>query len=124
LKADASGFVVLAALMLVISCFPIVRQNMEGLEWLLVCVLGLPCAEFVWRHEKAPKTPGKWLMLALISLVGAPSFYVFSRLAAEVFFRIEPATSRVFDSILTVMISPGLTSISLAGAVRARCIAP
>jgi len=119
LKADALGFLVLAALVFVMSAFPVVRQNMDGVGWLLICVVGVPCAEFVWRHEKAPKTPRKWFVLALISLVGAPLFYGFSRLAAVVFFRTEPEASRFFDIILTVMIAPGLTFISVAGAVRA-----
>jgi hypothetical protein len=119
LKADALGFLVLAGLFFVISAFPVVRQNMDGVGWLLTYVIGVACAAFVWHHEKAPKTPRKWLMLALISLVGALLFYGFSRLAAVVFFSTEPEASRFFDIGLTVLIAPGLTFISIAGAARA-----
>lgn len=119
LKADALGFLVLAALTLLMCAFPVVRQNVEGVGWLLIILSGVPCAEFVWRHEKAPKTPRKWFLLALISLVAAPFFYGGSRLIALCFFHAEPAASRDFDIVLTLMIAPGLTFISVAGGIRA-----
>lgn len=119
LKADALGFLVLATLMLATSALAVVRQNMDGVSWLLICVFCVPCAEFIWRHKKAPKTPGKWFVLALISLAGALFFYGGSRLIALAFFNAEPDASRVFDIILTLMIAPGLTFICVAGGIRA-----
>lgn len=119
MKADALGFFVLAALTLLMCAFPVVRQNVEGVGWLLMILFGVPCAEFVWRHEKAPKTPRKWFLLALISLAAAPSFYGGCSLIARGFFHAEPAASRDFDIVLTLMIAPGLTFISVAGGIRA-----
>jgi apolipoprotein N-acyltransferase len=118
LKADALGFIVLAALMFVVAAFPAIGASLSVIESLFIFGITALCAAFVWRHEKAPKTTGRWLMLALITLVGAPLFYGFSRLVAVAFFRTEPEASRFFDIILTVIIAPGLTFISLAGAVR------
>jgi len=119
LKADALGCLVLAGLISVISAVPVVRQNIDVVGWVLIYIVCVACAAFVWHHEKAPETPKKWLILALISLLGAPLFYGTSRLVASIFFSTEPETSRYFDIAMTVLIAPGLTFISIAGAARA-----
>lgn len=117
--ADLAGLFILAAVVMVVALFVPASQVPIGI-WVMVYGMAAATSLFVWRHPKSPNTPRKWLLLAIYSLVAAPLFYGFAVISARIFFLgNEPNGSKGFDIFLTLMIAPGLTIVSIIGAVRA-----
>jgi hypothetical protein len=117
--ADLAGLFILAAVVVIAALVVPVSQVAVGI-WVMVYAMAAVTSLFVWRHPKSPHAPKKWLLLAIYSLAAAPLFYGLAVIAARIFFLgNEPSGSKGFDIFLTLMIAPGLTIVSLIGAVRA-----
>ena len=119
LKADLIGLVVLAVLAILAAVATPAGQTPIGM-WPFVYGGWAALAEFTWRHPKAPRTPGKWLLYAFYSVVAAALWFGLSLIGREIFFGVdEPGISKTYDLVLLLILSPGFTFISIAGSARA-----
>lgn len=117
--ADVIALTVLAALVTVMSLF-VPSSEVPGVLWVFIYVIWAACAYFIWHHRKAPESATRWLLLAILSVVGASLWFGMAALIAHLSFGSnEPGLSKTFDILVTLIIAPGLTFIALTGWVRA-----
>jgi hypothetical protein len=107
-----AGLIGLASVFMPASAVPLVM-------WVLIYLVWMMGALFIWYHRKAPDRPQTWFVLSLCSVVGVPIGHGIATLAALPFGASDPALAKTFDLIITLMFSPGLTFIAVAGWVRA-----
>ena len=86
--------------------------------WVLVCVLWVARALFVWAKLKGSTSAKQWLLFVGYSVGGGLGWYLFARAVAHITFSNEPQLSWLIDTVISLVIAPGLTFIFLAGWVR------
>lgn len=111
------------ALLIVILAVSISFLKIPFSIWLIICGIWFWIAIGTWK-EYYFWGPKDWLILAgesiLYALLWCGIFRIISYLISHFFFKEnEPIISKVFDFGVALLISPGITFISIAGAVRA-----
>lgn len=117
LKSDLAGLAVLAMLAFLVAVKPGGQTPAE--MWPFIYGGWAALAVFSWRHSHAPRTAGKWCLYALYSVVLAALWYGLSLFWRGALDGGESNMSETFDFVLLLIVSPGFTCISIAGAARA-----
>lgn len=114
--SDAIGLIVLMIMVGVLATF-VSSSDIYKPFWIPIYVAWAAGALFLWRKFDALIMRPE--LIAALSLGGALLWYLVMRgVAYLVFSSEEPELSRVFDLIVTLILSPGITFIALAGYVR------
>lgn len=115
---DISALLLLALVIGAAALFVPASEISVGI-WVVIYAMAAVASLFVWHHPNSPNSPWKWLLLALYSIIAAPLFYGFAIVMARIFFLgNEPSGSKGFDIFIALLIAPGLTIVSIIGAVR------
>ncbi|WP_155640918.1 hypothetical protein [Burkholderia pseudomultivorans] len=114
---DAMGLLVLMILVAILSIF-ISASEISRPLWVPIYAAWAASAIFIWRKVEPGTKP--WLMIGLCSIGGALLWYVVTRTASHwIFGATESELSKVFDLLVALILSPGLTFVAIAGWVRA-----
>ncbi|WP_334052771.1 hypothetical protein [Burkholderia cepacia] len=114
---DAMGLLVLMIQVTILATFVSASQISRPL-WVPIYVAWAASAIFVWRKVEAETKP--WLMTGLCSIGGAVLWFAVTRTVSHwIFGATESELSKVFDVLVALILSPGLTFVAIAGWVRA-----
>lgn len=116
---DISGFFILTLLIAVLYfCLPshAIPLPLYFFIWMIWVVVGI----FIWRHPNAPSTARGWIYLTFFSIVVGASWYGYALSLGHIVFSAHTLeTSNFIDLMIAFLLSPGLTFIAVAGAIRA-----
>ncbi|WP_174929790.1 hypothetical protein [Burkholderia lata] len=114
---DITGLIVQAVLVAVLSMFVPPAEIPRPL-WVPIYAAWAVCAIFIWRKVEPTNKP--WLLIGLYSVGGAAIWYAVTRAISRwIFGSVEAELSQVFDLLVALAISPGLTFVAIAGWARA-----
>jgi hypothetical protein len=92
-------------------------RNVVGDYWAIVFLGWAVIGVYLWN--RADVEPRSWLVIALESIVGAATWYVLMRLIAQMLRGdSEGEVSKLFDVVVALAISPGLTFVAICGWVQ------
>lgn len=113
---DVIGLLALLVMVFAMSIF-VPSSKVSGVLWIAIYLGWAATALFVWYKMDAYRN--KWLSIVGLSVGGAALWCAATRAISYLSFGAgEPALSKVFDLVIVLMMSPGLTFIALAGWVR------
>jgi tryptophan-rich sensory protein len=113
---DAIGLVALMAMVAIMSAF-IPPSKVPGPLWVAIYFAWAASALYVWH--KVEGRWKRWPLIVVASMGGAVLWYVVTRAISRLVFGDgESELSKVFDLVVVLIMSPGITFIALAGWVR------
>lgn len=93
------------------------QERISAGMWIAIYLVWAWCAIFIWK--KADSTKYSSAHLCLLSIFFGIFWYILSRsFAYLVFGENEPESSKIYDLLIFLMITPGLTFIFFAGWIR------
>lgn len=114
---DAIGLLVLMILVAILSTFVSASEISRPLS-VPIYAAWAASAIFAWR--KVEPEAKSWLRIGLCSIGGALLWYAVTRTASHrIFGATESELSKVFDLLIALILSPGLTFVAITGWVRA-----
>lgn len=113
---DAIGLMIMMPMIAIIAAF-ISPDNIPRPLWIAIYLAWAASAIFVW-HKYIVKWE-RWPLVAAYSIGGAIIWYGATRFISYLIFgNEEPELSKIFDLVVALIISPGLTFIAIAGWIR------
>ena len=118
MTANFIGFIVLAALSIVVPLVSTVRI----VEWFALFLMLSAVSIYVWNQPWSPKEPTAWMKFAGKTVLLAVIAFSCLRIGSWLLYsgQTEAPGSLTIDFVLAACISPGLTAIAIAGATRAK----
>ncbi len=114
--ADATGLIVLVILVAILSVF-VPSSDIRRPLWIPIYAAWAVSAIYIWRKVEPETKP--WLLIGLCSAGGAAVWYAVMRATSRWIFGADEAElSKVFDLLVALMCSPGLTFVAIAGWAR------
>ena len=111
---DIIGLITLMVLVAITSTF-IPESEVPRLLWIPIYAAWAVGAMFVWRRVEA----NQWPTIGLSSVGGAVLWYVVTRAISRwTFGTADSELSKVFDLLIALIVSPGLTFVAIAGWMR------
>lgn len=114
---DAIGLFVLIMLVAILAAFVSASEISRPL-WIAIYTAWAVSTIFIWHKVESEKN--RWLLIGLASIGGAVLWYAVTRAISRLIFGDAGSElSKVIDSLIALILSPGLTFVAIAGWFRA-----